>query len=71
MATIINEIEWWRAKANEYEWLYRKQKEIAEGYKILVLELSEKESQENNENDYSSGSPNQSYASTISIMHKL
>jgi hypothetical protein len=31
-------IEFWRKKANEYEWLYKEQKDITKGYKEIVEE---------------------------------
>lgn len=32
-------IDFWRKKANEYEWLYRQQKEIASSYRKVLEEL--------------------------------
>jgi hypothetical protein len=35
----INEVEFWRSKAHDYQWLYQGQKEIAQGYKEIIEEL--------------------------------
>jgi len=37
----VNEVEYWRAKAHDYQWLYQGQKEIAQGYKEIIEELQQ------------------------------
>lgn len=37
----VNEVEFWRTKAHDYEWLYKSQKEIAIGYKEIIEEMQQ------------------------------
>ena len=32
------DLEFWRNKANDYEWLYKEQKDISDGYKKIIDE---------------------------------
>lgn len=37
----IDEIEYWRKKSHDYEWLYKGQKEISDGRKEIIEELQQ------------------------------
>lgn len=36
-----NDIEFWRGKSNEWEWLFKEQKDICDGYRQIIKEKDE------------------------------
>ncbi len=39
---IDSEIEYWKRKTKEYEWLYKEQKDLCDGFKKLLDEYRER-----------------------------
>lgn len=35
----VNEVEYWRTRCHDYEWMYQEQRDIAKGYKEINEEL--------------------------------
>ena len=35
----INEIEYWRNKAHDYEWMFKEQRDICSGYREIIEKL--------------------------------
>lgn len=38
----VNEVEYWRTKCHDYEWMFKEQRDIAKGYKEIIEELHAK-----------------------------
>jgi len=47
----VKNIEFWRMKAHDYEWLYKEQKDICDGYKKIIYEYRLIMGVENNQGD--------------------
>ena len=35
----IDQVEYWRQKCHDYEWMYKEQKDICDGYRKIIEEL--------------------------------
>jgi hypothetical protein len=37
----INDVEYWRTKAHDYEWMFKEQQDICKGYREIIEELQQ------------------------------